>query len=462
MEYIDTSFCDSFTTHSNLDPLHDGWSNMDISWLNFTASDDDEFVQARTENYRHGVSQIGMTGVSRQSSSASDQSHLEKSIEIPMNRKRLSNSFSNGGTVVKRRRGPNKNQKILTEEERKKKKAKALCRNAESARTCRGKRKQAEERLKSKSANMERDFHILCRTREALGQELFNLLEQARSIEDPLIMEAIEQASIRLSSSMAYGRTLKELLDKRLQKITSESMFISRANPNSSALQSLPEKAYPPTLITQSSSATVQKLNANNVTIDSYNHQVDRTEPNLNNIHLQIDFSKSRRVLSTKDSPPQNDSGMSTLATPVSIRRMSLSRDDEAVVIQNRLPGSPNPFMGDSIPQEEFQNAKLMSFVSEKTLSFLGNQLGSEQEKLDFVYSPSSLPQYNEQSSAPFESHLLMQPTPPSLNTPTFNQQTFDFPYSHSFICQTPLELSSEGCVASDLETAIAQLVKFT
>lgn len=456
MEYVDTSFCGPFTTHPSLGSFQNVWSNMDINWLNFTASDDEEFVQARTENYRHGLSQTRMAGVSRQSSSKLDQTYIEKSIEEPMNRKRISNSFSDG-TVVKRRRGPNKNQKILTEEERKKKKAKALCRNAESARTCRGKRKQAEEKLKSKSINMEKDFHILCQTRELLGRELFDLLEHARAIKDPLIIEAVEQASIRLSSSMTHSRTMQKLLDTRVQQTPLESIIASRINSNSST-QNMPEEAYLPATVTQKG----QKLDASNISMDSYNSQAEKAKTSLSKSHLQMDLSKPQIVLTTKNSPLQSDSGVNTLATPVSIRRMSLTQEDDATLIKNQLPDSPNIFMEDTISQEEFENVDLVGLVSEKRLSFMGNQLNSEQDKLDFIYSPSSIPQYNEQPSTPFESHFLMQPTPPSLDTPLFNQQTFDFPFSPSIICQTPLGLPSEGCASSDLETAIAQLVKFT
>ncbi|RKF60709.1 hypothetical protein OnM2_048038 [Erysiphe neolycopersici] len=452
MEYIDTSFCGSFTTHPSLGSFQNVWSNMDINWLNFTASDDEESVQTRTENYCHGLSQTRMAGVSRQSSSTPDQSYVEKSIEIPMNRKRISNSFSDG-TVVKRRRGPNKNQKILTEEERKKKKARALCRNAESARTCRGKRKQAEEKLKSKSMNMEKDFHILCQTRELLAQELFDLLEHARSIKDPLIIDAVEQASIRLSSSMTHSRTMQKLLDTRVQQIPLESMITSKINSNSS-FQNMPKEAYLPAAIAQ----TDHKLDASNISMDSYNSLAKKPKTNLSKSQQQTGLSKPRIVLTTNNSPPQNDSGVNTLATPVSIRRMSLAQEDDTKLIKNHLPDSPNMFMGDSIAQKAFENVDLEDLVSEKRLTFVGNQINPEQEKLNFVYSPSSIPQYNEHPSTPFESHFLMQPTPPSLDTPTFNQQTFEFPFSPSFICQTPLGLPGEGCTSSDLETAISQL----
>ncbi|POS83422.1 hypothetical protein EPUL_005989 [Erysiphe pulchra] len=462
MENIDSSFCDSFKTHPSLGSFQkflsnmNIWNNMDINWPNSIASDDEEFFQARTENYRHGLSQTEMAGVSRQSSSTPDQSYVEKFNEVPKSRKRLSNSFSDV-TVVKRRRGPNKNQKILTEEERKKKKAKALCRNAQSARTCRGKRKQLEEKLKSRSMNIEKDFHLLFRTRELLGQELFDLLEHARVINDPHIIEAVEKASIRLSTSMTHSQSMQELLDTRTQQTPIESMFASRMNSNIS-MQNMPKEAYLPAAIIQMN----HELEARNISMDCYNSQTEESETNLNKSHLQLDLSKPEKVLAMKNSPIQNDSGANTLATPVSIRGMSYAQEDDATLIQNQPPDSPNFFMGDTITQEEFENVDLVGLVSEKRLSFMGNQFNSEQEKLDFVYSPSSIPQYNEQPSIPFESHLLMRPSPLSLDTQTFNQQTFDLSFSPSLICQTPLGLPSEGCASSDLETAIAQLIKFT
>ncbi|RKF73462.1 hypothetical protein GcM1_244125 [Golovinomyces cichoracearum] len=460
MEYLDTFYHASSELQQNFDPSRDAQSNTDFDLLNLTVSNCDS-SQVRLEDFRKEATQPRVMELSLDSSFQRDQTKYGQADEKSAKEKGLLRLNTKDCGSVKRRRGPNKNQKVLTEEERKKKKAKALCRNAESARTCRGKRKQAEEKLKIQSANIEREFQILCRTREALSQELFDLLELARSIKDPLIIQAIDQASVRLSLSMTHGRRMQEDLDVGLQHMPPDPLILSRRNSDSLILQSTPTIEHNSPAILEFPPASSHQLDVENVNPERYSQQKPKNRANAGSPRLRIDVPTSTRILCKKKSPPKNDSEVNTLCTPISIRRISLAQEDEGAITQHKLAHSPNSFTEDRASQEEFGPTQIMELLPHENTSFMGSQPNLEQRAWSYVFSPSPMPQFNEPPSNPFEGHLFMQPTPPSLDTPDINQQSFDFPFPHPLPDQGPLSLSNEDCVISDLETAIAQLVNF-
>ncbi|TQS34893.1 hypothetical protein Golomagni_04705 [Golovinomyces magnicellulatus] len=460
MEYLDTFYRASSELQQNFDPSRDAQSNTDFDWLNLTVPNCDS-SQVRLEDPRKEATQPRIMELSSDSSLERDQIKYGQANEKSAKGNGLPRSNAKDCGAVKRRRGPNKNQKVLTEEERKKKKARALCRNAESARTCRGKRKQAEEKLKIKSANIEREFQMLCRTREALGQELFDLLELARGIKDPLIIQAIDQATVRLSLSMTHGRKIQEDLDVGLQHMPPDPLISSRRNSDSLILQSTPTIENRPATFLEFPSTISHQRNVEILNPKRYSQQKPKIRDSVKSPHLRIDVPISTRISCKKESPPQNDTAINSLCTPISIRRISLAQKDEGAVTQHKLTRSPNSLTGDRASQEEFGHTQIMELPPHENTSFMSSQPNLEQRAWSNVFSPSPMPQFNEPPSTPFEGHFFMQPTPPSLDTPNINQQSFDFPFSHQLPDQGHLCLSNEDYVISDLETAIAQLVNF-
>ncbi|CAD6506089.1 BgTH12-07020 [Blumeria graminis f. sp. triticale] len=336
----------------------------------------------------------------------------------------------------KRRRGPNKNQKVLTEEERKRKKEKALCRNAESARTCRGKRKQAEERLKSMSLNMEREFHQLCQIRGELSQELFTLLEQARKIKDPPLAEALDQATARLSALIVPCQDWPKILEIS-PRWPPTSPYPSRHRANSSTHSKDNAVDIPPAIKCPLP--------------DSEGTHVENNSPGQCS-----DLAKLRSGSSTRHSP-QIESNVSNINTPISM--VSLATDDEAVALQYQLANSPNPFMDEIIPHDGFVRVPSGEFQASARASVSGQPIG-DGKSLGYVFPLSPLPQLNEQYCSPFNSPLFTHPTPPPFD---FNTRTsFVNPFSHTFSDQPLAQVSPESTGSHQLECAIAQLANYT
>ncbi|KAI1004981.1 hypothetical protein K3495_g3236 [Podosphaera aphanis] len=217
MENLDVLLNSQCETQSSYGSVQDDQTN-EFDWFNFTAWDDeDDCTQIQgTQLNLHEQEVDDITSESQLIEPLDRQNEQSFDVEI----ERRENERTRARTIavsssIKRRRGPNKNQKILTEEERRKKKEKALCRNAESARTCRGKRKQAEERLKSKFSSLEREFQELLQTREELRREVCDLCEQARNKMDPTLDEAVNLAAARLS--YMYWMTKERYVQGSLQ-----------------------------------------------------------------------------------------------------------------------------------------------------------------------------------------------------------------------------------------------------
>lgn len=474
---------------------------MDFDWFNFTASDDDEFCLGQFENYRQDTTHARAMGEQTQPSFSrtTQVQQLQKSKESPVDEKRLPRTYSDT-KIVKRRRGPNKNQKVLTEEERKKKKAKALCRNAESARTCRGKRKQAEEKLKIKSANMERDFHILCQTRRELGQELFGLLEEARNIKDPRLLEAVDQAAVRLSSLMTQGQMIRELLDLdspppvlSSQQLPLESLTTSRRGSGSSTLQQTsahlpmtvieyPSSSSPtttthsPTTTTSPTTIALQQSKVSNETnsdgLNWYQQPEDMkggdklADTTQSQIGLQLSQERSSINASTsqKDVSIVTEISENSIQTP---RQISMAQEDESNIIreqpQQNFSSSPNPFMGDASPQESLEKTQLFDILPNQGSPFHG-QLNIEQKLFGYMFPPSPMPLYeNNTSPTAFDGQLFMQLNPSSLDTTTYPQQILELSFSQPPIVDQPsssMLIDESG--PSEIDSAIAQLINYT